>query len=134
MDFVILDTDVCSFLFKRDTRAERYRPHLEGKTLCLSFQTVAELYQWAETHNWGEKRRAQLEEWLRNFVVLPFDNDVCRHWARIRAERQKQGRRISVQDAWIAACALRQDCPLLSHNVDDYAGISGLTIIGAVGA
>jgi len=53
MDFVILDTDVCSFLFKRDTRGELYRPHLEGKTPCLSFQTVAELYQWAEIHNWG---------------------------------------------------------------------------------
>ena len=50
---VILDTDVVSFLFKGDTRAEAYRIHLRGKTLALSFMTVAELYQWALVRNWG---------------------------------------------------------------------------------
>ena len=56
MSMVVLDTDVWSFVFKRDSRAERYRVHLEGNVLCVSFQTVAELYQWAEMANWGEKR------------------------------------------------------------------------------
>ena len=28
-----------------DTRAQLYRPHLQDKTLALSFMTVAELYQ-----------------------------------------------------------------------------------------
>ena len=37
---VIVDTDVVSFLFKGDTRAQLYRPHLQGKTLALSFMTV----------------------------------------------------------------------------------------------
>jgi tRNA(fMet)-specific endonuclease VapC len=44
---VIVDTDVVSFLFKGDTRAQAYREHLRGKTLAISFMTVAELYQWA---------------------------------------------------------------------------------------
>jgi tRNA(fMet)-specific endonuclease VapC len=51
---IVLDTDVWSYLFKQDTRAESYRPHLEGHVLCVSFQTVAELYQWAEKANWSE--------------------------------------------------------------------------------
>ena len=128
MDYVVLDTDVCSFLFKGDSRAERYLRYLEGKTPCLSFQTVAELYQWSEIRNWGEERRARLEEWLRSFVVLPYDNEMARAWARIRTERQRRGHRISAQDAWIAACALRYSYPLLSHNVADYADITGLTL------
>ena len=41
MSDVIVDTDVVSFLFKRDTRARLYRPHLPGQTLHLSFMTVA---------------------------------------------------------------------------------------------
>ena len=49
---VIVDTDVVSFLFKGDTRAQLYRPHLQGRTLALSFMTVAELYQWAYIRNW----------------------------------------------------------------------------------
>jgi len=31
MDYVVVDTDVVSFLFKGDTRASLYRQHLEGK-------------------------------------------------------------------------------------------------------
>jgi predicted nucleic acid-binding protein len=45
---VVMDTDVWSFVFKGDTRAQRYLPYLADKTVCVSFQTVAELYQWAE--------------------------------------------------------------------------------------
>jgi hypothetical protein len=40
---VVVDTDVVSYLFKGDSRAPRYRPHLVGHTPVLSFMTVAEL-------------------------------------------------------------------------------------------
>lgn len=129
MDYVILDTDVCSFLFKRDSRSEYYRPHLIGRTPCLSFQTIAELYQWAEINGWGQNRRTQLDKWLPNFVILPYDNETAQSWARIRAERRRQGQPISTADAWIAACALRYDCPLITHNAGDYQNISQLTVI-----
>jgi tRNA(fMet)-specific endonuclease VapC len=131
MDYIILDTDVCSFLFKGDSRKKDYRPHLIGRTPCLSFQTVAELYQWAEINSWGQNRRAQLDKWLPNFVILPYDNETAQAWARIRAERRRQGRPISTADAWIAACALRYDCPLITHNAGDYGNISQLIVITA---
>jgi predicted nucleic acid-binding protein len=129
MDYAILDTDVCSFLFKRDTRAEGYRSHLVGKTLCLSFQTVAELYQWAEINNWGTARRARLDRWLTHFVILPYDNETAQVWARIRSSRRRQGRPISTADAWIAACALRYNCSLITHNAAAYQHIDQLTVI-----
>lgn len=43
MTSVVVDTDVVSFSFKRDSRIRRYRPHLLGKTLVISFMTLAEL-------------------------------------------------------------------------------------------
>jgi hypothetical protein len=39
----VVDTDVVSLTFKRDTRASLYRPHLDGRQLTISFMTVAEL-------------------------------------------------------------------------------------------
>lgn len=128
---VVLDTDVVSFLFKGDTRAEAYRPHLRGKILALSFMTVAELYQWAFVRNWGPERIARLEQQLARYVIVPYDRELCWQWARICAERQRLGRPISVQDAWIAATALRHACPLVTHNKEDYADIPGLTVITA---
>jgi len=129
MSMVVLDTDVWSFVFKRDSRAEHYRVHLEGNVLCVSFQTVAELYQWAEIANWGEKRRAKLQEWLRRFEVLGCDDTTAQIWARARAERDRQGHPIAAQDAWVAACALRHGYPLVTHNAADYEGVTDLIII-----
>ncbi len=129
VDAVLLDTDVVSFLLKDDTRAEAYRPHLQDKMLVLSFMTVAELYQWAYRRNWGEKRQAWLEERLHAFVIAPYDNELCRQWASICVERQRVGRPISVQDAWVAATAIRHQVPLATHNRDDFAGITGLALI-----
>ena len=130
MDRIILDTDVCSFLFKRDhRRAALYRAHIVGKTLYLSFQTVAELYQGAEMRNWGIKRRKQLDEWIGYFVILLPDDATARVWATIRATRKRLGQPISPQDAWIAACAVRHNMPLLTHNAKDYVSIDGLVII-----
>jgi tRNA(fMet)-specific endonuclease VapC len=129
MTTLIVDTDVVSFLLKGDTRAQLYRPHLQDKTLALSFMTVAELYQWAYVRNWGERKLTRLEERLHRYVIVPFDNELCKQWASICVQRQRLGRPISVQDAWIAATALRHNCPLVTHNGDDFAGIAGLEVI-----
>jgi tRNA(fMet)-specific endonuclease VapC len=126
---VIVDTDVVSFLLKGDTRAQLYRPHLQDKTLALSFMSVAELYRWAYVRKWGERKLSRLEEQLHRYVIVPFDNELCKQWARICVERQRLGRPISVQDAWIAATALRHNCPLVTHNGDDFSGIADLNVI-----
>ena len=44
MDTVLLDTNVVSFLEKSDTRADLYRPHLEGKRHAVCFMTVADAW------------------------------------------------------------------------------------------
>jgi tRNA(fMet)-specific endonuclease VapC len=131
MSAVVLDTDVWSFLFKGDSRAEYYRRHLEDNVLCVSFQTVAELYQWIETAGWGERRRERLHQWLRRFQVLGYDDATALIWARIRSARERQGRPLSAQDAWVAACALRHDSTLLTHNAGDYKGIQDLDMVTA---
>lgn len=52
-DELLVDTDVLSFLFRGDSRAEQFRPHLRGRALAVSFMTVAELYRWMRERNWG---------------------------------------------------------------------------------
>lgn len=127
--FIVLDTDLFSFLVKGDRRIEPYQRLLQRATLCLSFQTVAELYQWAELRNRGVQRRAALDSHLHSYVILPYDVDTGRAWARVRVECQRRGRPISPQDAWIAACALWHDCSLATHNVADFSHISSLSLI-----
>ena len=128
---VLLDTNVISFLLKGDNRADVYAPYLEGKVLALSFMTVAELYQWSAMRNWGERRIKALEDALKEFVILPFDIELCRWWGRIRAVRRAKGRPISSQDAWIAATALTYRLTLVTHNPADFEGLD-LDIVSAL--
>ncbi len=95
MNVVLVDTNVVSYVFKRDTRAHLYAPHLNGRTLAISFMTVAELYQWAAVRDWGIRRVQQLEAHMRSYVVIPFDSAICRVWGNTRALCQRVGQPIS---------------------------------------
>ena len=75
MGEVLVDTDVFSYLFKGDTRAALYWPHVAGKVLHLSFATVAELYRWTLHANWGQPRIDDLNDALRSYTIVPYDDD-----------------------------------------------------------
>ena len=125
---IIADTNVVSYLMKGTDIGQRYRRHLAGKVVGIVFVTVAEMYYGAEKNGWGEKRRQQLEEHLKNFVVLPYHNDIAKVYARVVVERERAGRPIGWPDAWIAATALWHRIPLVTHDAD-FGGIAGLQVV-----
>lgn len=45
MTGVIVDTNVFSYVYKRDSRATLYAPHLAARKLHLAFCTVAEHFR-----------------------------------------------------------------------------------------
>lgn len=128
-DVVLVDTNVVSFCFKGDTRAALYQPHLAGRLQVIAAQTRAELELWTLVHNWGLRRRAALHSYLKDFVLLEADEPVCVRWAEVQDNAHKQGRPISVSDAWIAATALVHFLPLVTHNPDDFRYVPGLTVV-----
>lgn len=130
---VVVDTCVVSFLVKGDTRAEHYRPQLEGNHLILSFMTIAELERWALSRCWGQERRDRMEAFLRkNFVVHDvMDRNLCRTLAEVTDQRSRRGREIRCADAWIAATALVLDIPLVTNNVKDFKEIDRLVLVPA---
>ena len=129
MSAVVVDTDVVSFLFKRDTRAHVYRPYLDGGVPTISFMTIAELDRWALARNWGEATYRRMQEYLLSFYVRLCDRDLCRIWAQVTDEARRAGRPIQCADAWVAAVAVQRGLPLITNNPDDYAGVSGLRVI-----
>ena len=133
MPSAVIDTDVVSFEFKKDSRARLYRPHLLGRQGIIAFMTLAELDEWAEQRRWGQARRERMERHLARFVVYYADRALCRLWAEVRASAQRRGRPIDKADAWIAATALALGVPLVTHNPSDYAGVVGLTVVSEAG-
>lgn len=136
MDAVLLDTTVVSLLHpkkKGNPLRAKYEAHMTGKVLALSFQSVAELWSWAEENGWGEKQRTGLDEFLRRFLVIPYDYQLAKVWAKVSAYCKRNGRRLEAGDAWIAATAVHRRIPLLTHD-GDHVGLkmTGLEIVSYI--
>ncbi|HZR94019.1 MAG TPA: type II toxin-antitoxin system VapC family toxin [Gaiellaceae bacterium] len=125
MGYVVLDTDVASKLQRGAVPAD-LRDYLDGKRIAVTFVSVGEFYKGAYQRGWGPKRITELERWLRNVVVLPYDVGVSRKWGEISAIK---GRPVPVNDAWIAACCLRHDLPLATLNRRHFEHIRGLVLV-----
>ena len=95
---VVVDTDVISFLYKRDTRAKLYEPHLDDPPFIVSFMSLAELRRWALERNWSESRRQQLENYLTRYLVLHSDDLMCDRWAQAMHSARMRGRPIGPAD------------------------------------
>jgi tRNA(fMet)-specific endonuclease VapC len=126
---LVVDTDVASFLFKKDTRAALYAPRLSGHMLAISFQTLAELDLWALSAGWGASRKQQLEHYLRRYIVQDSSPALCRRWAEVLDDARRRGRPIATADAWVAATALFLNVPLVTNNESHFSSVPGLTVI-----
>lgn len=62
------------------------------------------------------------------FEVLTFDKEDAREAGEIRAELAKQGRAIGPYDVLIAGQAKARGLALVTHNVAEFACVTGLTV------
>ena len=126
---IVVDTDIVSYIFKKDTRSELYEPHLIQVPKFISFMTFAELRRWKFQSNWSEIKNKKFEKLLSDYGVVYADEELCNLWARITINAQKKGRPIETADAWVAAVALMFDVPLVTHNRKHFENVESLKII-----
>lgn len=127
---LVVDTDVASYIHKRDTRAALYEPHLADSLLFISFMTLAELERWAIARHWGARKHGEMLQMVRGrFAVIESNHALCRKWAEVTEQVKQAGRSIHPNDAWIAATALLYGASLVTHNAEDFAPVIGLDVI-----
>lgn len=93
---------------------------LAEQRLVLSVVVRIELLSWAG----GEANMQPIHEFIAASLVLPLDEPVIQQTIRLR-----QQHRIKLPDAIIAATALAHGLPLITRNVADFQGITGLGVI-----
>jgi predicted nucleic acid-binding protein len=59
---------------------------------------------------------------------VPVDEGVAAAWAHLRVALRDLGRRMPINDSWIAATAMAMDVPLVTQDAD-HEGIPGLQLI-----
>ena len=125
----LLDTSVLIAI----ESGRRLRTEAMPETTAISVVTKAELRVGifvAEDVETRDQRLATFE--LANRIVaLPVDEAVSRAWAQMRAYVRASGRKVKINDMWIAATAAAHEIPVLTQDGDFDAlnGVAGLTVI-----
>jgi predicted nucleic acid-binding protein len=98
--------------------------------LAVSVITVGELRAGVLVADDVESRDRRLSTLAAALSLepLPIDGEVADAWARLRVSLRDAGRRMPVNDSWIAATALAHDVPLVTQD-RDHVAVAGLRII-----
>ena len=94
---------------------------LKGEQPVMSAITEIELLCWKTA---TEKDLEVLRNFINDALVIELEQPI-----KIRAANIRQAYKIKLPDAIIAATALVYDLTLLSRNISDFGGISGLKIV-----
>lgn len=78
-------------------------------------------------------RRLGTLETLGDVEVLAVDEAVAASWALLRVHLAESGRRLNVNDLWIAATALTHRIPVITQDddFDPVDGVGGLQVVRA---
>jgi predicted nucleic acid-binding protein len=61
---------------------------------------------------------------VADIVALPIDEDAARMWARLRVHLAETGRRVRINDLWIAAIAASRRLPVITQD-NDFDALNG---------
>jgi len=125
----VLDTSV----FIATETGRRLDESLIPDELATTVVTLAELNAGvlaAATADVRANRLATLGA-VADIITLPVDEDAARMWARLRVHLAESGRRVRINDLWIAAIAASRGLPVITQD-DDFDALEGaasLTVI-----
>jgi predicted nucleic acid-binding protein len=134
---ILLDTNIVSELMKArpDENVLGWLDRQPRSDLFTSAITHAEIELGIALLPNGRRREALASAAQAMFTedfagaVLPFDEGTASHYAALVAHRTRIGRPITVEDAQIAAIALRHGLVLATRNSKDFQEIPGLTLL-----
>lgn len=127
----LLDANILIYLIKQQPPAIAQRVDalpVEDR-LCMSFITWAELLKGAERSIRKAEVLRRLDALARQVAVLyPVGPAICRHYAEQFTRLKNAGTPIGANDLWIACHALAENATLVTHNLREFAGVSGLKL------
>lgn len=101
--------------------------------LRVSVVTLAELEAGVLAARTVADRAARLRtlEQVSRLDPVVIDASAAAAWARLRVEMHQAGRRINVNDLWIAAAAIANNLPVVTQD-DDFAVLADLGLVSVI--
>lgn len=124
----MLDTNIVIYVIKRRPRSvlDVFNRHV-GQ-LCISSITLAELLHGAEKSAKPEHNQRQVEDFISRLDVLDYGSKAASHYGDIRADLERKGTTIGVNDLHIAGHARGEGLILVTNNLREFERVSALRL------
>jgi tRNA(fMet)-specific endonuclease VapC len=125
----MLDTNIVIYVIKRRPveLLEVFNRHV-GQ-MCISSITLAELMHGAEKSAMPDHNLRQVEDFITRLEVLEYGGKAAAHYGEIRADLERKGTPIGVNDLHIAGHARSEGLTLVSNNLCEFERVDALRLV-----
>ncbi len=124
----MLDTNIVIHVLKRRPieLLEIFNRH--SGQMCISAITHAELFHAAEKSTKLEHNLQQVEDFVSRLIVLEYGSKAASHYGEIRANLERRGTTIGVNDLHIAGHARCEGLTLVTNNMREFERVEALRL------
>lgn len=124
----LLDTNIVIYVLKRRPIEVLSVFNANASRMAISSITLADLMHGAEKSSRVTENLAAIEDFCSRLEVLPYGSKAAQHYGAIRAQLEKLGRPIGVNDLHIAAHARSEGLVLVTNNTAEFERVPALEI------
>jgi tRNA(fMet)-specific endonuclease VapC len=128
----MLDTNIVIYVLKRRPieLLEVFNRH--AGQMCISSITLAELLHGVEKSSMPDHNLLKVEDFISRLEVLSYGTKAASHYGEIRADLERKGTPVGVNDLHIAGHARSEGLTLVSNNIREFERVEALRVVNWV--
>ncbi|MCC7257905.1 MAG: type II toxin-antitoxin system VapC family toxin [Gammaproteobacteria bacterium] len=124
----LLDTNTVIYVIKRRPAKAHKAFNRHATQLAMSSITLAELMHGVEKSAQPERNLRVVEDFCSRLEILDYGPKAAAHYGAIRAELERRGTTIGVNDLHIAGHARSEGLVVVTNNLKEFRRVPGLQV------
>ncbi len=124
----MLDTNIVIYVIKRRPLEIMDIFNANAGIMVMSSITLAELLHGVEKSASAARNRLVVENFVSRLTVLGYGDKAAMHYGDIRADLERKGTPIGVNDIHIAAHARSEGLIIVTNNTREFQRINGIMV------
>lgn len=124
----MLDTNIVIHVIKRRPLEMLATFNQHAGQMCISAITLAELMHGAEKSAQPAHNLRRVEDFVSRLEVMPYGDKAAAHFGQIRADLERKGMVIGINDLHIAGHARSEGLILVTNNLREFERVEALRL------
>jgi tRNA(fMet)-specific endonuclease VapC len=124
----MLDTNIAIYVIKRRPLEVLDTFNRHAGQMCISSITFAELMHGVEKSAKPEHNLRQVEDFASRLEILEYGKKAAEHYGDIRADLERRGTPIGVNDLHIAGHTRSEGLVVVTNNLREFERVAGLRV------